>query len=149
MEKCIIISENDLDIFKQPARVLVAGYSNSGKTVLITKLCLKYQHKFSKIIVSSVDDVSHPLSKIGTLHDKITPIKGLINPADFQDPYTKESILYIIDDLFLEAVQSQIIANIFIRGRHEGISVLLVSQNVFPQGKFARTICLNCSLIFC
>lgn len=145
MEGCSSVTADQLDVFGQAGRLFVAGFSNSGKTTFVTSLCNKYHNKFSKIIVSTTINADHPLSKHPLLRNKITPIQGLINPSDYQDPISKEPILYIIDDLYLEAIQSPIIANIFTRGRHDNISVILISQNLFPQGKYARTITLNCS----
>lgn len=146
MDKVCTFTEEELNIFREPARILVAGFSGAGKSSLVERLCKKYAGSFARIIISSLDDKTHPLKQITSLSEKIILVKGLINPADYQNPLeTDNSSLYIIDDLFNEAVKSDVIANIFTRGRHEQISVILISQNLFPQGKYARTITLNCS----
>ena len=49
------------------------------------------------------------------------------------------------DDNFLRAANDETAANVFIKGRHLGISAVLISQNVFMQGKYARSISPNCT----
>ena len=42
--------------------------------------------------------------------------------------------LYIIDDLMSEAYNSQVVNDIFSKGRHHNISVILILQSYFPTG---------------
>ena len=67
---------------------------------------------------------------------------------DIYDPFTSETgeneilegegvgkhKLIILDDLMGTAYNSPIVNNIFLRGRHLNISVILVLQSFFPQG---------------
>lgn len=54
----------------------------------------------------------------------------------------------IIDDLAFSCYNSSHIANIFCVGsHHKNLSVALLTQNLFGQGKESRTISLNCSYI--
>ena len=54
-------------------------------------------------------------------------------------------MLVIYDDNFLSAANDETVANVFIKGRHLGISAILITQNLFMQGKYARSISLNCT----
>ena len=56
-----------------------------------------------------------------------------------------KSFLVVYDDNFLSAAKNEAVANVFIKGRHLGISAILISQNIFMQGKYARRISLNCT----
>ena len=56
-----------------------------------------------------------------------------------------KSFLVVYDDNFLSAAKNEAVANVFIKGRHLGISAILISQNLFMQGKYARRISLNCT----
>ena len=50
-----------------------------------------------------------------------------------------------MDDCFLEAIESKFVVNAFTKGRHENISTIFITQNLFFSGKFARSIALNSS----
>ena len=53
--------------------------------------------------------------------------------------------LFILGDCFLEAIESKFVVNAFTKGRHENISTIFITQNLFFSGKFARSIALICS----
>jgi hypothetical protein len=53
--------------------------------------------------------------------------------------------LLIIDDQMTDAMKDKNVQELFIRGvHHRNVSVILLNQNLFPQGKFGRDIRLNC-----
>ena len=55
-----------------------------------------------------------------------------------------DSSLVVLDDLMSQCSNDQRVADIFTRGsHHRGISVLYLTQNLFPPGKLSRTISLN------
>lgn len=47
-------TENDIRIFPG-GRVIIAGFSNSGKSFLCKKLIEKYQHEFRHIVICGVE----------------------------------------------------------------------------------------------
>ena len=59
--------------------------------------------------------------------------------------------LVVLDDLMSQCSNDQRVADLFTRGsdlftrgsHHRGISVLYLTQNIFPPGKLSRTISLN------
>ena len=53
--------------------------------------------------------------------------------------------LVILDDLMDSVVKSDDVQRLFVRGsHHKNITVIYVNQNMFQQGKCARSINLNC-----
>ena len=55
-----------------------------------------------------------------------------------------DQTLLILDDLMSECSKDQRVSDLFTRGsHHKGISVLYLTQNLFPPGKLSRTISLN------
>ena len=53
--------------------------------------------------------------------------------------------LIILDDLMEEAGQAEEVCELFTKGsHHRNLSVILIMQNLFHQGKKMRTISLNC-----
>lgn len=137
--------EESLNLFRQPARIIIAGYTNSGKTHLCTKIVEKYHEVFSRIIICGV--TSHPLQNNSSIKEKLELHKDIIDPADEITPYTDPHAhsLLILDDNFLSSANSQTVLNSFIKGRHNNLSVILITQNIFFPGKYSRTIALNTS----
>lgn len=134
-----VYTEDDTDIFRDPARILVAGFSSSGKSYLVSLLVKLYSNKFSKIFICGVSH--HPLQNDPTIANKISVTKEIINPLEDTEP--GEKTLLILDDLYLKAMQNQTVAEAFIKGRHSDLSVILITQNLFMKGPFARDISLN------
>ena len=143
MEKTF--GEDLLNIFAQPARIIIAGYTNSGKTYLCTRLVEKYHHIFTRIIICGV--TSHPLQQKHFLTEKIELHQDIIDPVNEANPFINPNkhILFILDDNFLTSANSQTVVDCFTKGRHRKISVIMITQNLFFPGKYARTIALNAS----
>lgn len=139
-------TDHDLNIFRNPSRIIICGFTNSGKTHFCTKLVEKYQHLFSKIVISGVK--SHPLERNDSIRPKLHIQEDIINPVDEEEsPFTEPNkhTLHILDDNFLLAANSLEVVNNFTKGRHRNISVIMITQNIFFPGKYARTIALNTS----
>ncbi len=139
-------SEEMLNLFRYPACIIIAGYTNSGKTHLCNKIIEKYQHGFNRIIICGVS--SHALQQNSPFQDKVEVHEKIIDPVmDDDSPYSdpQTHTLLILDDNFLTAGNSQTIAEAFTKGRHKNLSVIMIAQNVFFPGKYARTITLNAS----
>ncbi|CAG2238520.1 unnamed protein product [Mytilus edulis] len=74
-----------------------------------------------------------------TFHEGLPDKQCLDELAD-----NTEHCLVILDDLMSKIVKSEEILNLFtITSHHKGISVVYLSQNMYNQGKFAKTIALN------
>ena len=55
-----------------------------------------------------------------------------------------QNSLVIVNDLMSECANGQRMSELFTRGsHHRGISVIYLTQNLFPPGKQSRTISLN------
>ena len=132
--------EKDLKVFSahSPSRVIIAGYSNSGKSYICTKLIEKYHQEFSHVVICGVE--KHALQQ---RFPNITVSREIIDPLQYQ--IDNEAILFVLDDTFMEAINSKFVVESFTKGRHSNLSVILVTQNIFGQGKYARTIALNAS----
>ena len=66
----------------------------------------------------------------------------ILNPFEYSD---RGNTLFILDDCFLEAVENKNVVNAYTTGRHEKISTIFITQNIFFNGKYSRNIALNCS----
>ena len=135
-----IFPENVLDIFNVPARIIIAGYSNSGKSEMCKKIIELYHKKFEHILYCGVE--SHSLQDNQEINHKLTVSTDILNPFDYS---CFENILFILDDCFLEAVENKNVVDAFTKGRHKQISTIFITQNLFFSGKHSRNIGLNCS----
>ena len=139
MKTSTFIHDN-INIFIEPARLIIAGYSNSGKSHMCQKLIEIYQHRFDHILYCGLDN--HPLELNTELKNKLTLSSDILNPFDYTH---LGEILFILDDCFTEAVHNQNVVDAFTKGRHKKISVIFITQNLFFSGKHSRNIALNCS----
>jgi len=139
------IDRCELDIFEEPARLVFAGYSGSGKSWLVSKLLNKYKRKFSKIIV------------VGSNLENVSDIE--INRMDDFDPYHQpisSHVLVIYDDVLLDKGKHLYnAAQMFIKGRHGmmeeskgAYSTIFLTQNIFHADKHYRSLVLNATGIF-
>lgn len=138
--------EELIDLFprERGGRIFIAGATGSGKTHLVTRIVRKYNEKFYKVLICGTNN--HPVQELPEVKNKVILSKDIIDPELEIDPFEKKKgLLVIYDDNFLQAANDETVANVFIKGRHCGISAILISQNLFMQGKYARSISLNCS----
>ena len=70
--------------------------------------------------------------------------QGLPTEQDFKSYPKDEQCIVVIDDMQVSALNNIFIANLFSRdSHHRNISVILILQNLFHQGKYCRDISLN------
>ena len=131
-----VVCESEVNIFHIPARVLISGFSNSGKTYLVSKLIEKYIYTFTAVKVCGV-------SSIGFEDKKISYEDSTYNPLD--DDEIQGHTLIVYDDSMLDEKTLKTAALLFSKGRHKLISCIFITQNLFLPSKFFRIISLNAS----
>ena len=136
-------------LFSQCERVVIVGNSGSGKTCFTNNLVKKHSEKFSKIIISGA--THSELLEFEETKSKSSIYKGsdlIFNPFTEleQDPFENQDgkqILLIYDDLMNQISNSEIISDIFSRGRHFKLSILVLVQSYFPKPGNYFTIIKN------
>lgn len=135
--------EIDAFIFKAPFTCLIAGPSQSGKTTLLGQILVEN----IRLIYPPPDRIVYFYSRAQPAFDELKKkvdiefVEGLPD-ADMFDSSLNN--LIILDDLMDKAVADKSVLNIFtVDAHHKNISTFLISQNLFVQGKYARTISLN------
>ena len=134
-----VVNQEDLE-FKHPFSMLISGSRETGKTHFTKQLILKQKQFISKPI-----DSIHWFAP-SRQHEIIDELKASFENFFFHNGLPKEDIteflqsfpgskLIVIDDLMEEAGQRKDVKHLFTRGRHENISVILLSQNDFHQSK--------------
>ena len=126
--------------FKHPFTCLVSGPTQSGKTYFTQQLL----HNAHCMIHPSPERIiwCHGQIQQGLQLPEIVEITDDLGIIDTIDG--SEATLLILDDLMQEATEDGRVSNLFTKGsHHRDLSVIMLVQNMFYQGKFMRTISLN------
>lgn len=127
----------------------ISGQTGSGKTQWVYRFLKNLPRMYAR------DPPSHVLYCYG-IHQRIfdemeqtvpnfTSKLGLPTSEEL-DTFTSDRRhkLIVIDDLVHEVVQNKEMELLFTQGtHHKCVSVILITQNLYPRGKHSRTIALN------
>jgi len=129
----------DQIIFKCPFTLMIAGPSAAGKTSLLEKIFINKKYIFDKQpdrIVFCYKNNQVVYDVFNLLDISVEFIQRIPDNLVF-DP--KIINILIIDDLMTECKDNPNVASYFTRrSHHENIRVILVSQNIFMQGKCTK-----------
>lgn len=140
---------------KTPFSMFVSGPSQSCKT--------RFTHRILNnigggILLKPPKKIVYAYSKwqpaFRAIQDRIHSIifyEGLPSKQDLEEFAGNGELLLILDDLVYRVIQSFDYMELFtIHVHHMNISVIFISQNLFPQGKYSRfiaVIALNCQYL--
>ena len=132
---------------QHPFGMIVSGPSNSGKSYFVRNLLIAADRLISKKInnIVYIYSIWQPLFDELLKYKDIRFIRGLPERLDDDAllPTTKNNLL-IIDDVMDEACDSLEMSKAFTQYvHHRNLSIVYLVQNLFKQGKSARTISLN------
>ena len=132
--------------FRHPFSCIVSGPSGSGKTSFVKRFLRNLRdlcsvQSFAGGVVWCYGEKSAVPSRLPVdviIHEGVPEVFGSASG---------EPSLVILDDL-LNYVYSKQVCELFMRGsHHRNISVILITQNLFHQGRFCRDISLNAHYI--
>ena len=128
--------------FKVPSNFYISGQSQCGKSYLVRRLLYYLNDLFHPVPSKVVYCYGEYQKEFDELHG-VEFIEGF--PEDLNAlTQGHEQTLLVLDDLMSECSKDQRVSDLFTRGsHHKGISVLYLTQNLFPPGKLSRTISLN------
>ena len=138
-------------MIRQPANVIIAGPSGSGKSELVEQL-LKEKTFFHP-----------PPKKVVYCYDRWQPrfdrmkkqSKVFLQRASSSRCLAKwfkpdQHGILILDDLMEETCNEKRVLKLFAKdSHHRGITALYLTQDLFPPGKFAKTINRNAHCVIC
>lgn len=135
--------------FSAPTTILICGCTQSGKTYFTKSLLQNANGMFSV----PIDKIIYAYSEYQPMFDVIsqsipnlTLHQGLPSKEDIEQ-YTEgiNHTILVLDDLMLQIAQSQDCVHLFtVTSHHRNVTTVMLSQNLYPPGKYARTISLNC-----
>ena len=136
--------------FKTPTSVLIVGPSGCGKTVFVTKL-LRNAHLYFE---NSIPNIHYCY---GIWQNRYSQMKkfgvqfhqGIPTAEDLSKMFDKTKGGYLVlDDLMAEGGNDQRMSDLFTKdSHHRNITVLYLCQDMFPPGKYAKTISRNAHYI--
>lgn len=138
-----------MKFFKTPCSVLIAGPSNCGKTVFVSKLLHDATHYFRGLkpnvhyCYGAMQDKFQEMAK--TSKPKIHFHEGVPTVEDLDEWFRPTGGgLLVMDDLMDECGNDKTVMDIFTKhSHHRNVSVIYITQDLFPAGKFAKTISRN------
>lgn len=131
-----------MDLRLQNDRVMcVAGPSQAGKTEFVLQL-LKARHMIFRESIKSVlwcYGIQDSRLQWSLQQEGYRSLRGLPKESDLE-PYS----ICILDDLLSQSESSKEVTNMCTRAaHHKPCFIIIISQNIFPAGKQARTQSLN------
>lgn len=136
-----LLRESDLKMrfIQHPFTMMIAGPSGCGKTTFLVNL-LKNLKLSSWKTIRWYNAVKEAIPKDVINNENITVYENM--PQDFND--VEDNTLLVFDDLMTDAYTKEM-CELFTKGcHHRKLTVILITQNVFHQGRFCRDIALNC-----
>lgn len=145
-EETVSIHENILEVstdkapfpFINPTTILITGPTMSGKSHFVKRLIMEKDYLFlnppEKVLYAySIWQDSFNEMKNVTFHQGL-PERDML----------ERNTLLILDDVMAEASVSDQVMKVFtMDSHHKNITCIFLTQNIFPPGKYARTISLN------
>ena len=132
--------------FRTPANFYVCGQSQSGKSYLVRSMLYNLNELFYPVPNKIIYCYGERQSEFGEMESKIPNICFVEGFPDnlFDILEGCQNSLVVVDDLMSECSSDQRMSDLFTRGsHHRGVSVMYLTQNLFPPGKQSRTISLN------
>lgn len=128
-----------------PFSMSISGITQSGKTQFLKSLLLNS----NKIVTPAPDRVvicfteeQEAYRELVSKLPHVELIKGL--EFDLEEFNPDINNIIVIDDQMNDAVQSEKIHQLLTKGsHHKSVSVIILTQNLFPQGKHGKTMRLN------
>lgn len=143
------ITANDI-LIKPASTLCVCGPSKSGKTYFVSNFIKHAADMFKdgnspkKILFCY--SIHQPMyNEIQEMcGNRIEFVEGIPEMSKIQEFADGEHNLVVLDDMMHQVVKAGNMEKLFTLGSHHlHLSVIFISQNLFQQGKHARTIALN------
>ena len=130
--------------FKTPANFYICGQSQCGKSYLVRSMLNHLDELFYPVpskIIYCYGEYQQMFDEMLQTIPNISFVQGF--PNDLYDIASSNSLI-VVDDLMSQCSKDERMSDMFTKGsHHRGISVMYLTQNLFPPGKQSRTISLN------
>ena len=140
--------------FRTPTSMLIAGPSGCGKTVFTSNLILHNKELFDNSL--KIRQKTVPIhycygswqKGFETLQKQGVKFHEGIPEKESLSKWFPEGGVLVLDNLMDEGSNDKRVMDLFTKdSHHQGITVLYLCQDLFPNGKFAKTISRNAHYI--
>ena len=134
--------------FKCPSSVIIAGPSQCGKTTF-TKLLFQYADVlFERPIRKIVYCYGQWQECFQDMASQITFVEGIPEDIPALFPMGCRPGIIVLDDLMRNCSEDERILDLFTKVSHHcDVTCIYLTENLFPPGKFSRSISLNAHYI--
>ena len=135
--------------FISPTTICIVGPTQAGKSMFTKRLLENSTEMFTCPPVK----ILYAYSEYQKLFDEMQDIfiltfhEGLPDKQKLEEfsQDCKHTVL-VLDDLVSKIVQSEELLHLFtVTSHHRNFSSIFISQNLYPPGKYAKSISLNCA----
>ena len=137
--------------FKHPARILICGPSNSGKTTLVRNILEHredfFEHPVTRVVwyYATQQPGYEPLKQMG-----VELKEGLPDSIETDFPHTapdNETQIIVLDDFMKEAAKNDHVLQLFTKwSHHKNLTAIMITQNLYHQGRHSVDITRNVSV---
>ena len=139
----------DYPYFKTPCSIIVVGPSQCGKTTFTRQLLRSASRAFDRPVRKIVYCYGESQRWFRDMHREGIHFHNGI-PKNIQSLFPKHLRpgILVLDDLMRDCGEDQHVLDWFTRGSHHNdVTCIYLTQNLFPRGKYARTISLNTNYV--
>lgn len=129
---------------KHPFSMLVAGGRKAGKTEFTKSLLQNAKQmiepNLNRVVWCYTKHQAELYRQLKSINPNIDYMEGI--PTNLEEMFDKkQNNLIILDDMMDEATRDVRISQLFSRGRHDNLSIIYLTQNLFHKNQ--RSISLN------
>ena len=131
--------------FQTPSSVLVVGPSGCGKTVFTEKLLLDNLEFFDNAPTTIHYCYGTWQDRFQTMKDRLVQFhEGIPNHQELVQWFPNGGGILVLDDLMDEGSNDKRVLDLFTKHSHQqNMTVLYLCQDMFPVGKYAKSISRN------
>jgi GTPase SAR1 family protein len=130
-----------------PSRIIIFGPSGSGKSSLVERILLEQENVFDFLFDNIVYVSGQGFPDFDVINGvKVKKYKELTEDVIDGMDRQQKSLLISDDNIYIS--NDKIMSNVFTKySHHKNITVIYLTQNLFPKTKYSRDISINSNYI--
>lgn len=139
---------DNMSQFKCPSSIIIAGPSQCGKTTFTRQLLQQADSLFERPIRKIVYCYGQWQECFKDMTSQVTFVDGIPEDIPSMFPLNYRPGILVLDDLMRNCSDDERIVDLFTKVSHHcDVTCIYLTQNLFPPGKFSRSISLNAHYI--